>query len=169
MCPKSACCADTPPSRADLGSARAGHAKARGLQHVRQRPGAESGERDLEPRCPAGGWLATYTQNPRRGAVAKPEGSRGQAETPDPSVNTPSRPITLRITPAGQHSDGLASPRHPQLFQVHGSHGGSGDREPELLSRRSAFRAAVACPRPVPLPMRPVRPAPPWLRPQYNV
>lgn len=34
-CPGSACCADTPPSRADLGSARAGHAKARGLQHVR--------------------------------------------------------------------------------------------------------------------------------------
>lgn len=50
MCPKSACCADTPLSRADLGSARAGRAKARGLQHVRQRPGAESRDRDLEPR-----------------------------------------------------------------------------------------------------------------------
>ena len=99
----------------------------------------------------------------------KPEGVRGQAETPDPSLNTPPRPITLRITAAGQHSNGLASPRHPQFLQVHGSHGGSGDQEPKLLSRRSAFRAAVACPRPVRLPVYPVCPAPPRLRPQYNV
>lgn len=85
------------------------------------------------------------------GQWTSPKGPEDRQKPQDLSVNAPSRPITLRITAAGQHSDGLASSRHPQLLQVHGSHGGSGDQEPELLSRRSAFRAAVACPRPVPL------------------
>lgn len=120
--------------------------------------GVESGDRDLELRCPRGRMAGLESTGPRTR-----DGRRagGQAETPDPPINTPSCPITLRIASTGQHSDGLASPRHPQLLQVHGGHGGSGDREPELLSRRSTFLAADACPRPVPPPVRPVRPVPP--------
>lgn len=130
--------------------------------------GVESGDRDLDSWCHRRRLAGLVFPNPRARDGGRPEGAGGQAETRDPSINTPSRPITLRIATAGQHSDGLASPRHPQLLQVHGGHGGSGDPEPELLSRRSAFQAAAACPRPVPPTVRLVLPAPPRLRPPCN-
>lgn len=139
------------------GPERAGRVRGRGLRwgQKAQRPGLSAG------RAPAG---------PPAGWPAPPEGpDRDREQPPARPATGPAHPPTLRVATAGEHADGLAGPRHPQLLQVHGGHGAA--ETGRSLAPCPSRAAPRRCRRPRPAPRAPP-PAPrvrsPLPRPQVG-